>query len=90
MHCISEHLACILRGVVMGGGEVLKKGWLIKSPPLEGSGLKVRGDSYFYALFWYLIRSCLACSGVRYVAVWLVSVVCSSSRLRLAAELVAW
>ena len=25
----------------MGGGEILKKGWLIKSPPLEGSGLKV-------------------------------------------------
>jgi len=25
----------------MGGGEVLKKGWLIKSPPLEGGGIKV-------------------------------------------------
>ncbi len=26
----------------MGGGEVLKKGWLIKSPPLESGGMKVR------------------------------------------------
>lgn len=25
----------------MGGGEILKKGWLIKSPPLEGGGIKV-------------------------------------------------
>ena len=25
----------------MGGGEVLKKGWLVKSPPLEGGGMKV-------------------------------------------------
>ena len=25
----------------MGGGEILKKGFLIKSPPLEGSGIKV-------------------------------------------------
>jgi len=24
----------------MGGGEILKKGWLIKSPPLEGGGIK--------------------------------------------------
>ncbi len=22
----------------MGGGEVIKKGWLIKSPPLDGGG----------------------------------------------------
>jgi len=27
---------------MMGGGEVIKKGWLIKSPPLDGGGIKVR------------------------------------------------
>lgn len=26
----------------MGGGEILKKGWLIKSPPLDGSSIKVK------------------------------------------------
>ena len=25
----------------MGGGEVIKKGWLIKSPPLDSGGMKV-------------------------------------------------
>jgi len=25
----------------MGGGEVVKKGYLIKSPPLDGKGMKV-------------------------------------------------
>ncbi len=25
----------------MGGGEVIKRGWLVKSPPLEGGGIKV-------------------------------------------------
>ena len=25
----------------MGGGEVLRKGWLIKSPPLDSGGIKV-------------------------------------------------
>lgn len=25
----------------MGGGELIKKGWLVKSPPLETSGMKV-------------------------------------------------
>ena len=27
---------------VMGGGEVIKRGWLVKSPPLEGGGIKVQ------------------------------------------------
>lgn len=31
----------------MGGGEVIKKGWLVKSPPLEGGGIKAWRKRYF-------------------------------------------
>ena len=34
----------------MGGGEVLKRGWLIKSPPLEGGGIKVPISPLYLAM----------------------------------------
>ena len=40
----------------MGGGEILKKGWLVKSPPLEGGGMKVSQKST-YIVFWELSNS---------------------------------
>ena len=40
----------------MGGGEILKKGWLVKSPPLEGGGMKVSQNST-YIVFWGLSNS---------------------------------
>ena len=35
----------------MGGGEILKKGWLVKSPPLEGGGMKS------WRKRWFCLRS---------------------------------